>query len=833
MEAEKWQKIKAIFDSAIETETDKRIAYLDDACAGDVALRREVDELLTCSDAAGSFMERPFAGAIEALLTDDESGLLEPGQVVGRYEIVRKIGVGGMGEVYLAQDTDLKRPVALKLLDSDPDDDRDRLPRFFQEARIASGLNHPNIITVYEMGRHEDVHFMSTEFVAGESLRQRLGVSRLPSADAVGIAVEVASALVVAHEADIVHRDIKPENVMVRRDGRVKVLDFGLATLSRDQSMDLDPGTAAWSAVCTNPGMVMGTAAYMSPEQARGFVVDARTDIWSLGVVLYEMITGISPFGGGNSADVVAAILKEEPTPIKEITPDSPKGLNKIILKALSKAPEARYQAMADMLLDLKNLRTYIETKPPDLPCVAILPFSNMSRDASLNFFEFALADAVITELARTRSLIVRPSSAVGKYTGTNIDPLALGKILNVDVILAGNFLMSKNKQRIRVTTQLIDVVNENVLWAERIDSDAYDIIGLQDTITHRIVSGLKCELESSTPPDVAVPSTVNSHAYVEYLRGRDQLRRYFFQTVASENLEAATAHFLRAAELDPSFALAHCGLGTSYIQRVLKVVGSREDLQKAAVAFDHALHLDPQIVEARAYRAMIDRLNGETQRSREQLSLLRRDAPNSFEVQYLSAACYRFDGDYQNALNSYTAMLRIDPTAKVNVHYCRARIFWYLGDFDRSFEELELAERLEPNHPLVKFFFAIATFRKGDPATAAELMRTLFNSFPCSGFRPYLSMCLSALGEREAALHELAEETMIVGAVEPDVAYWIASAYLMAGETDLAFDWLERSIVLGNQNLPWFERNPVWESMFRDPRFNELMSGLRADTFA
>jgi len=482
---------------------------------------------------------------------------------------------------------------------------------------------------------------------------------------------------------------------------------------------------------------------------------------------------------------------------------------------------------MQDMLLDLKNLRAGIETDASDPRSVAILPFTNITGDASEKFFEFALADGVITELARSRLLTVRPSSAIAKYVGKNNDPLAIGRELKVDAILAANFLIAK--ERIRVTTQLIDVLTENVIWGELIDSCAHDIIGLQDTITHRIVDGLKCKLETPSQSEVSVPVTPSSLAYVEYLRGRDQLRRYVFNTVANENIEIAMEHFRRAIDLDPRFALAHCALGTSYLHRVLKVIGGRDDIDNAAASLDRALALDPQMIEARAYRAMITRFQGDTQKSRVQMSELRRDAPNNFDVQYLSAASFRFDGDYQNVFRCYSEMLRIDPTAKAAVHCFRARIFWYQGKLDESFYELEQAEKLEPNHSFVRVFHAIATFRSGDAAGAAASFRSLLATHPSDGFRPFLSMCLSALGERDAALKELTAETERVAEADPDVSHWLASAYLMTGKTDLALEWLERSIAVGNHNRPWFESDPIWKPISNDPRFKRLMQGLRS----
>jgi serine/threonine-protein kinase len=823
MEGENWQKAKAIFDVAVEIATQDRGAFLDHSCSGEDELRREIESLLASFDAAGNFMEMPFAGEIASALTERKADQLAPGQDLNRYKILRKIGEGGMGEVYLAEDTHLGRRVAIKLLAADVIRDSDQLRRFVREARVASALNHPNIVTVYEIGQAGDVHFISTEFVAGETLRRHVSREPLKIRDALDIAIDIASALVVAHDADIVHRDIKPENIMLREDGLLKVLDFGLAKLSKDKN----PNDDAWHSVRTEQGFVMGTASYMSPEQARGDVLDARTDIWSLGVVIYEMIAGELPFAGATTVDVVAAIVKDEPRPIKLVLPNSSEKLQRIVTRSLSKSPRERYQKMQDMLLDLKNLRAGIETDASDPRSVAILPFTNITGDASEKFFEFALADGVITELARSRLLTVRPSSAIAKYVGKNNDPLAIGRELKVDAILAANFLIAK--ERIRVTTQLIDVITENVIWGELIDSCAHDIIGLQDTITHRIVDGLKCKLETPSQSEVSVPVTPSSLAYVEYLRGRDQLRRYVFNTVANENIEIAMEHFRRAIDLDPRFALAHCALGTSYLHRVLKVIGGRDDIDNAAASLDRALALDPQMIEARAYRAMITRFQGDTQKSRVQMSELRRDAPNNFDVQYLSAASFRFDGDYQNVFRCYSEMLRIDPTAKAAVHCFRARIFWYQGKLDESFYELEQAEKLEPNHSFVRVFHAIATFRSGDAAGAAASFRSLLATHPSDGFRPFLSMCLSALGERDAALKELTAETERVAEADPDVSHWLASAYLMTGKTDLALEWLERSIAVGNHNRPWFESDPIWKPISNDPRFKRLMQGLRS----
>jgi serine/threonine protein kinase/Tfp pilus assembly protein PilF len=359
MESENWQKVKAIFDSVIEIAPKERSSFLDAACAGDAELRREVEALLVASESAGSFMETPFAGEIASSLADGGPNALEPGQVFGRYKIIDKIGGGGMGQVFLAEDLELDRPVAIKILHTEAAADKDRVRRFVQEAKSASALNHPNILTVHEIGTFEESHYIATELIKGETLRDRLNRAPLTLREILDVTMQVAAALQAAHDEGIVHRDIKPENIMLREDGLAKVLDFGLAKLTEPPPAENDCDESEEAThFNTSPGMIMGTVNYMSPEQARGQANDARTDIWSLAVVLYEMLTLCKPFAGGTPNDTIASILTREPAPLGEGVPLE---LQRIVTKSLQKKSCERYQSVKDLLLDVKNLKRALE----------------------------------------------------------------------------------------------------------------------------------------------------------------------------------------------------------------------------------------------------------------------------------------------------------------------------------------------------------------------------------------------------------------------------------------------------------------------------------------
>src|SRR6476646_1564522 len=515
MNAERWQRVNDLFHLATERAPEERAEFLEQACRGDKSLCREVKSLLTSHERSENFIESPAFELAPELVTNAKIGVLV-GELIGHYRIDSLIGVGGMGEVYLARDEQLGRKAALKLLPEHLTADETQLSRFKTEARSASALNHPNILTVYEIGVEGNRQFIATEFIEGVTLRASITCGRINPHAALEIAVQVASALAAAHEAGVVPRDIKPENIMLRPDGYAKVLDFGIAKLTEQRPSSDHYDLGATAVLQTQPGLVLGTARYMSPEQARGQKIDARTDIWSLGVVLYEMVGGSPPFRGETPSDCIASILTTEPPPLSTVLPDVPLKLESILQKALRKNSDDRYQTIKEMLADLRILKSDLEadsslprTKapaesvvskikrhkrgvlltlaaallaaaavvysfffvapaPPNEKSIAVLPFENLSEEKSNAYFADGIQDEILTRLSKIADLKVISRTSTQRYKNTSQSLSEIANQLGVANLLEGS--VQKTNDQVRINVQLIRAANDSHLWADTFD---------------------------------------------------------------------------------------------------------------------------------------------------------------------------------------------------------------------------------------------------------------------------------------------------------------------------------------------------------------------------
>src|SRR5438067_121012 len=543
------QTIEEIFYAALDQEPDQIGAFLDTACEGDEPLRCKVEALLASRQRAGSFIETSAVGLATRIIQNGQADLLV-GRTIGHYKLSERIGTGGMGEVYLATDITAGRKAALKLLPLRFTGDAERLKRFQQEAHAVVGLNHPNVLTVYEIGEDHSIHYIASELIEGETLRQRLMRGPMQLREAVDIAIQVASALAAAHQTGIVHRDIKPENIMLRPDGYVKVLDFGIAKLAEEELPAAMPRDEALLLVETNLGAVLGTVRYMSPEQACGEHVDQSTDIWSLGVVLYEMLTGHAPFTGDTSQDVMFSILEKEPPPLMHYIARAPAELQQIISKTLRKDRGQRSRSAHELLQALKDLRRKLEAEleraaaplllrwarspialvlivlavalaltfpffrhrnlttslPPD-KSIAVLPLQNLSEDKENAFFADGVQDELLSNLSKIKDLKVISRTSVMQYkSGTKRNLKEIAQQLGVNNVVEGS--VRRSGDRVRVSVQLIDAQTDRHLWGENYDRTLADSLSLQGELARDIANAVGATLSPQEKARVVAKPT-------------------------------------------------------------------------------------------------------------------------------------------------------------------------------------------------------------------------------------------------------------------------------------------------------------------------------------
>ena len=755
-----------------------------------------------------------------------ESGVisLQPGTRLGPYEVVSPLGAGGMGEVYRARDPRLGREVAIKTIAPHLAGGPEALARFQREARLIAALTHPNILAVFDVGTHENVWFLVTELLEGETLRERLSRTVLPWTKAVDIAAAVAEGLADAHAHGIVHRDLKPGNLFLTPEGRLKILDFGLARRipSAAGALDTEAPTLAPS---TDAGAISGTVLYMSPEQIEGRAPDARSDIFSLGSVLYEMLAGKPPFQSASPGATMAAILRDPPPALPEGRQPLPTGLDRLVRRCLEKNPDERFQSARDLAFALRAFSSGAAptgeeaTIRPGPPSVAVLPFRNLSADPENEFFTDGILEDVIAHLSKVRSLKVISRSSVMPFRKREQSLREIGTTLGAGAILEGSVRRAGN--RVRIVAQLVDVRTDEHLWAETYDRELDDIFAIQTDVAFQIAAALQAELSLDERRRIQRTPTRDLHAYQLYLQGR-----YCYSRYTEEGFRKSIGYFEEAIAADPEFALAHAGLALAYAElgqgQGAGALKPAEAFRRAREAVAKALALDNALAEAHGVVALLKFMcDYDWSGAEREFQLALELSPGSADLHdhygWLCSALERYD----DALRLVKRAQELDPL----MH--RSDVANQLLRAGRNAEALALAERIVEFEPAfarghsISGWARIAMGRSREGLEALERAAALTPDSPI--FLAQLGQAYGMTGE-EAKAREILARLHALSLTRYVSPYAFAYVHTGLGENDLALDWLEKAYEQRSGAIYGIKGSFLFRSLRSHPRFTALL---------
>jgi eukaryotic-like serine/threonine-protein kinase len=852
---DRWNRLKELFDGAMELEPSRRAEFLDGACGGDAALRQEVEKLIRASEQETGWVQEVIAGAdphpaLRAGLSQRERHFA--GKTILHYRIIERIGSGGSGIVYKAEDTRLSRPVALKFLNPDAQADPQAFERFQREARAASALNHPSICVVHDIGSYEGHPFIVMEYLEGQTLKDYMASRRLAMQEVLDIAVQVAEVLDAAHSHGLVHRDIKPANIFVKSDGRVKLLDFGLAKTSK----------LADAPTVTRTGQIMGTVQYMSPEQALGRELDHRTDLFSFGVVLYEMIAGTPPFTAETALEILDEIRHAEPRRLAAIRPGVPPAADEIARKCLEKRVEMRYQSAKDLAIDLRRLMRDVNegvvsrnlagrrksvpriaiaalmgfmliavfvsawlgykalTSPASrapIDSIAVLPFANMSGNPDVDYLSDGITESLMDTLAELPNLKVISRNAVFRYKGKETDARAVGNELGVRAVLTGR--VTQRGDNLAVSAELTDVKENSQLWGERYDRRMADALAVQTDIAHQISEKLRLKLSNEQKMRMVKRQTDNPEAYQLYLKGRYQAARF-----TAEGLNKGLDYFREAIALDSNYALAYEGISYDYGLVSDVYMAPVDAMPKAKEAARKALELDDMLAKAHADLANVygfydfDWSSAERE-GRRAIELNPNDSLAHELYGWFLAAMGRFDESASEARRS----VELDP---LSVESC-AGLGWdlyFARRYDQAVNEQRKCIDLDPAYWAAYYYISVAYQQQGrfDDAIAA-LMKARQVQDQNLTSQAELAHAYAASGRRLEAGKAL-EELLMRSQREHVSKYLIGSVYTAMGDKEKAIALLEQAYAEHAIFMPFLKVDPEMDPLRTEPRFQDLL---------